>query len=88
MDPFQQSAGMVCTSLYWCTDTWYVGAYQYFDEEEKESEEEGMVEEQRRKKEKGRRKKKKVEEVKKCSSNITAAKRQWRGLWHRMREEG
>ena len=96
-DPFQLSAGTIYTSLYWCTDTWYIGVFQCYDEGKKEGEEEEAVEEQKRKKEKGRRKKKKKkeEEEDKCSSNsgsvkveAAAAKRQRRGLWHHIREEG
>lgn len=44
-DLFRQSARMVCTSLSWCTNTWYVSAYQCLGEEEKKVEEEGLVEE-------------------------------------------
>ncbi|RWW21163.1 hypothetical protein BHE74_00014305, partial [Ensete ventricosum] len=81
--------GTTRAALYWCTNTWYAGAYWCFDEEEKEVKEEGSMEEQRRKKEKGRWNKKKKEKEEKWSdtwdaaialkgsNSITMAKRQW-----------
>ncbi|RRT84722.1 hypothetical protein B296_00013551, partial [Ensete ventricosum] len=81
--------GTTRAALYWCTNTWYAGAYWCFNEEEKEVKEEGSMEEQRRKKEKGRWNKKKKEKEEKWSdtwdaaialkgsNSITMAKRQW-----------
>ncbi|CAL9773385.1 unnamed protein product [Musa acuminata subsp. burmannicoides] len=65
-----------------CIDTWYIGAYRWFDEEEKEGEVEGAAEEQRRKeegrgkKQKKWRKKEEEEESSYSGEAMTSLKRQ------------